>query len=291
MIRIIKRALKNMLPVTIRDKIIHRDEYLGIISIQQALKDQKLFELYNKLCSLVPDIINQYTIFKINTDYYKTKVRGEHAFQIFLVQQALKLLRLEDKRPLTIVDIGDSCGTHLQYLKGLYKDINTLSVNLDSEAVRRIREKGMDAICARAEELSRYSKNADIYLSFEMLEHLTDPIGFLHKLSSKTECKAFVVTVPYLAQSRVGLHFIRDMQKKDVYSENVHIFELSPFDWKLIFKYTGWDVIYDRIYLQYPKKGLLKLTKGYWKKIDYEGFYGAVLSRNFSWSSLYKDWS
>jgi hypothetical protein len=161
---------------------------------------------------------------------------------------------------------------------------------LDPEAIRRIREKEIDAICARAEELNRYSRDADIYLSFEMIEHLTDPIGFLYKLSHGTECKAFVITVPYIEQSRIGLRFIRDNQKKDVRSESVHIFELSPFDWRLIFKYAGWDVIYDRVYLQYPQKGPLSLTKNYWKKIDYEGFYGAVLSRNFSWSSLYKDW-
>ena len=288
--RAVKNLLKRVLPVSIQNKIIHRDEYLRIASINRALKYQSLFGLYNNLTSIVPDIADQYTCSEIKSEYFRTKVRALHAFQISLVQEALELLRLNITKPLTIVDIGDSCGTHLQYLKFFYKDIDTLSVNLDRKAVEKIQKKGLKAICAKAEDLNKYSVKAGIYLSFEMLEHLRDPINFLYKFSHNVESETFIVTVPYLNQSRVGLRYIKDNQKKLVCAENVHIFELSPDDWKLIFNYSGWSVVRERIYLQYPEKGMFKFLRNYWKKIDYEGFYGVILKRDFSWSDLYKDW-
>ncbi|MDD5434875.1 MAG: hypothetical protein PH343_05540, partial [Nitrospira sp.] len=94
----------------------------------------------------------------------------------------------------------------------------------------------------------------------------------------------------YLAQSRVGLHHVRQLLKTEVSAETTHIFELSPADWKLIFMHAGWSVYYDKIYFQYPSHGLLRLTKSLWKKMDFEGFYGAVLIRDTSFSKLYKDW-
>lgn len=286
----IKKILKKIIPKPLQHKIIYREEYLRIISIRKALKCQRLLELYNKLELIVPDISNQYSNVKLNSTYFKTKVRAEHAFQISLVQEALELLQLKDKRFLTIADIGDSCGTHLQYLRYFYKDINPISVNLDPKAIERIEQKGMKAIYARVEDPIIYSLNADLYLSFEMLEHLFDPISFLYGLSHKTECKGIVITVPYLVTSRVGLRYIRVEQKTNAYAENVHIFELSPADWKLIFKHSGWSVMHERVYLQYPEKGLFSFMKRHWNEMDYEGFYGAVLVRDFSWSDLYKDW-
>lgn len=149
----------------------------------------------------------------------------------------------------------------------------------------------MEAICARAEDLTTLSIEADMFLSFEMLEHLMNPCGFLQGLSEKTNCKAFVVTVPYLAHSRVGLHHVRHDQKRGVNPENTHIFELSPEDWRLIFRHSGWAIQADRIYLQYPKRSISRpLWKRFWRHYDFEGFYGAILKPDKSWSSLYNGW-
>ena len=72
-------------------------------------------------------------------------------------------------------------------------------------------------------------------------------------------------------------------------SEKV-IFELKPSDWELIFKHTGWEINYKNIFLQYPKKNPLRLLKSSWKKYDFEGFYGAILKRNSTWTDKYLDW-
>jgi len=41
------------------------------------------------------------------------------------------------------------------------------------------RRKGLQAVHARVEDLAAHGFNADIFISFEMLEHLPTPIQFL----------------------------------------------------------------------------------------------------------------
>lgn len=295
----IKKILRCLLPRTslsrMEEKLRVMYEKKALRSIRKALIEQDLLSLYNRLCAIVPDIRHQYSSFNIENEYYNTKVRGLHAFQISLVNDALILLKdeLANKSPITIVDVGDSAGTHSQYIRSIFQgqNIRCLSVNLDERAVKKIKDKGMEAVCMRAEELTAASIDADIFFSFQMLEHLMDPFKFLKRLSEKTNCKAFVVTVPYLAQSRVGLHHIRLAQNRGVNAENTHIFELSPSDWKLIFRHCGWAVLAERLYLQYPKRSLAATRLNeFWKRYDYEGFYGAVLVKDNRWSILYESW-
>jgi hypothetical protein len=284
-----RKKIKAHIPEHMINAIRVADERIRQRSIRAAIREQGLFPLCERLSGLVPDISAQYSTFALDSAYLRTKVRAQHAFQISMVEKAFERLDIVPKGGVTLVDIGDSSGTHLQYLRGLYPEIRSLSVNLDAEAVEKIRAKGMEAVHARAEELGTYSIHADLFLSFEMLEHLSDPLRFLHDLS-RTECRGFVLTVPYLAASRVGLHHLREGQQREVFAENTHIFELSPEDWRLIFRHSGWEVSYDRVYLQYPQKGVWRVMKGVWRKTDFEGFYGAVLTRDDAWSRLYRDW-
>lgn len=287
-----KSFVKHILPNRLISWIGRVENALRTKSIRAAVREQKLLTTYHQLTEIVPDITHQYTSVDLDTEYLKTKVRAEHSFQIALVSEALQLINKPLKDTTTIVDIGDSAGTHLQYIKGLHQDrnIRCLSIDIGEEAVKRIKEKGLEAICARAEDLPSLSIEADIFLSFEMLEHLMNPSGFLHSLS-QTNCKAFVVTVPYLACSRVGLHHIRHNQKRNVSPEEAHIFELSPEDWRLIFRHSGWAIQAEKVYLQYPKRSLFRfLWRSYWRHYDFEGFYGAILKPDKSWSDLYDGW-
>lgn len=288
-----KSSLKHILPNSLLGWIARMENALRIKSICAAVREQELLPIYHQLSEIVQDITHQYSSSDIDTEYLKTKVRAQQSFQIALVNEALQFIDNSPEDTLTIVDIGDSAGTHIQYIKGLHKEYNfrCLSVNIDSEAVKRIKHKGLEAICARAEDLASFSIDADIFLSFEMLEHLMNPCGFLHELSEKTNCKAFIVTVPYLANSRVRLDHIRHNQKRNVNPETTHIFELSPEDWRLIFKHSGWAIEAERIYLQYPKRSLFRfLWKRYWRHYDFEGFYGVILKPDKSWSDLYDGW-
>lgn len=261
---------------------------LYLKSLDSACRQQGLAALRERLSNIVPDITNQYTLFKIDSPYLEANVRNMHAFQVWLVDKIMPFFRSP-----TIVDIGDSSGTHLQYLMSIYDKthkINSLSVNLDKEAVARIKNKGLNAINARAEELEKYNILADIFLCFEVLEHLSDPANFLHSLSVNTKAQYIVLTVPYLKKSRVSLLHIRNNQPAAVHAENTHIFELSPQDWKLLMRHAGWEVFAEKIYLQYPLRNPYGLMKYLWRKYDFEGFYGVILKRDTSWSSKYLDW-
>lgn len=293
-----KRFVKGHLPDSVY-KLLRRywlsmSTDLAILSLKSAIVEQGLLKLYRQLSNIVPDITAQYSGFEIDNKYLQIKVRAQHSFQINLANKAIEMANIkESNKELNIVDIGDSAGTHLQYIKGLWpkKKIHTISVNLDNKATERIKQKGLAVICCRAEDIKTYSNNGDIFLSFEMLEHLINPLQFLHELSTNTSCRFLVITVPYLRHSRLGFHHIRNSDKTELNAENTHILELSPDDWRLLFQFSGWHVEYDVTYLQYPRRNLLRMMKLYWSKFDFEGFYGAILVRDTTWSDLYKDWS
>ncbi len=254
-------------------------------------------ELVNRLKKVVPDVSEQYTTFEVNDVFLETMVRCLHGFQMSLVERAVNLI---DKEELTVVDIGDSSGAHLRYLQsgevGGNQKIDAMSVNLDPIAVEKIRQKGLPAIECRAENVHRHpdfkGREVDLFLSFETLEHLLDPISFLHALadSDYSNDPVFVITVPYLARSRVALHQLRRGEKGEMFAENTHIFELCPDDWRHIFRFAGWEVIEDRVYRMYPRWSPYYLFKFLWKRFSFDGYYGCILRRNTSISERYKSW-
>ncbi|HRR40895.1 MAG TPA: hypothetical protein P5244_06655 [Syntrophales bacterium] len=270
-----------------------------VFSLDSVVKKKGYEELKKRLTAIVPDISNQYTTFHIapENEFLTEKVRSLHTFQMDLLMRAVSLYGKETNRKIVhVVDIGDSSGTHLRYLRGLCEkgdvEIRSMSVNLDPEAVRRIEGHGLKAKMCRAEDLhlEEDGMRADIFVSFEMLEHLFDPVRFLYNLSLKSSCLFLVVTVPWVRESRVGLHHLRTGAKELVFAEKTHIFELAPRDWSLIFNFSGWEVILSERFLQYPDRGLLHLTKYLWRRKDFDGFWGAILRRCPEKTKQYCDW-
>lgn len=264
-------------------------------SIRQALVENGFSDLVEELQKIVPNISNQESKRKannLNKSYWEFKRRVLHAFQSSLM---LKALSHFSPGKLTVVDIGDSAGTHMLYIKELAKDrfnINTISVNLDPRAIEKIRQKGLKATLSRAEDLDMGSTPVDLFVSFEMVEHLHNPAIFFYRLAKKSKCNKMVVTAPYIKKSRVGLHNIRNHSKKIIYSEEEHIFELNPKDWTLLMLHSGWKVIYSKIYHQYPRKWpiLSQILRYYWRETDFEGFWGAILEKDTTLSDCYQDW-
>lgn len=274
--------------MTLKKKFRARIDKVLSRSLDAAAKDQDLLELSGRLKEIVPDLSDQYSQFAVSGELLEKKVRFQHAFQMNIAQAALASI----DEPV-IVDIGDSSGTHLIYLKKLFEQkqsMRALSVNLDAAAVEKIRAKGLEAVHSRAEDLAAYDVNANVFLCLETLEHLSDPISFLHALAGSTKEARLVVTVPYLKHSRIGLHHIRQKRRDLVHAENTHILELSPQDWKLLFRHSGWEIEHEQIYRQYPRGASSLFLKRLWRRFDFEGFFGVVLKLDNTWSSLFKDW-
>ena len=267
-------------------------------SMLQSTKQRGGIDLFNKLRAIRPNISNQYTSFlvPIADRYLTTKLRCQHVFQVRLAQKTIAMIRAENGSAnlVKIADIGDSSGTHTQYLRALDWRPDLLeikSVNLDPVAIEKIRSKGLDALLCRAENLqSDCDFSADIFFAFEVIEHLIDPIRFMREIALRTGCRYFGVTVPLVHKSRMGLQFIRHDLKTNAVAEDTHVFELSPEDWKLLFKFSGWKVTHEDLYYQYPKYHPLSFSRPLWRRLDVDGFYGVVLERDLSCSDQYKSW-
>jgi hypothetical protein len=269
---------------------------LSAASLRAALKEQGLEGLVGKLRRIVPDISDQYTT---RTDpveftrYWEVKTRGLHAFQ---VQAMLDGVQAVGRTGLVLVDIGDSSGTHGAYLRALAKPGQVdrfIGVNLDQLAVDRIKSKGGEAILCRAEELTLAGIRPDLFLSFETLEHLFDPIRFLNKLARSGSAEWLLFTVPWARVSRFGGTHLRQSMpsaRQRFSAEQVHVWELSPEDWGLLAHFSGWKPVWTRIYRQYPRFSLLRVAQPLWSRLDHEGFIGLLCRRDLGLADSYADW-
>ncbi len=258
------------------------------LSVEAAVKEQGFRAVMDRLERIVPDLSGIRTGYRVESPYLVTCHRALDAFQMWLVQQVS-----EEFDALTVVDIGDSSGRHLLYLKDLRagKRTRCVSVNVDPAAVERVCRLGIEGICERAELVpARLGRAVDVFLCFELLEHLTDPSTFLRDLSYGSDATYLVVTVPYVRRSRVSLSYIRHDWTDAATAENTHVFELSPDDWRVLVRHSGWDVVKERIYYQYPRRGLYRATKWLWQKYEFEGYLGVILKRDHSYSDRYQSW-
>jgi len=261
-----------------------KDRYdrFRISSIKQAVKQQNLKNILSVI-SAYP-IENHYGTSIINTAYIWYKVKALHAFQVSLINEALK--NEYGTNVEKIVDLGDSSGLHLLYTKEINLDIldkrdcSYVGVNIDGGALKKIEDKGFRAIYYDIEEaIFKYEDfvDADYVFMFETLEHLNNPATVLRKIKEDINPKALIITVPFVRGSRVGIEKT-STGKINLTPEDVHIFELSPKDWGQLFTYAEWTIDYEQVYYQYKRNLMTNwFWRWYWEYFDYEGFIGYVL--------------
>lgn len=265
-------------------------------SILSAAREQGLSDLLSSTSEIVPDLADQYT-YGIDPEeyrrYWEIKLRSLHAFQVKCALDAIARLGKQD---LVVVDIGDSSGNHGAYLRAMAPDDRikrVVSVNMDPVAVQKIKDRGGEALLVRAEELDLDSLAPDFLMCFETLEHLTDPLRFLHSLAENPYGGHLVVSVPYRTVSRFGgkvLDRTPDRQPRRMTPEELHIFELSPADWSRMALLAGYRTEFCRIYRQYPRFGIFRAMAPIWRSLDFEGFICLYLTRDLSVSQRYTGW-
>ena len=275
-----------------------RAHYQGISarSLRAAIREQGLAPICERLRELRPDLRDQYTGTFDDTEYeryWEIKMRGLHAWQVRCVLEALDRIGGEG---LVLADVGDSSGNHAAYIQALAPPgqvKRVVSVNLDPVAVKQVRAKGGEAILSRAEDLDLEELRPDLFLSFETIEHLTDPVRFLHALATKGAADHLLMTVPYRRRSRFGGAHMRlhdETLPARLTAEEVHIYEFSPDDWLLLARFAGFRPMFTRTYLQYPRRSPWRLTAPLWNRLDFEGFFAAFLQKDLSLTVRYADW-
>ena len=268
---------------------------ISAASLRAALNEQDLMALCDDLRQILPNVSDQYTDGFREDEfqrYWELKLRGLHAFQMQCILEALDVV---GGNGLTLADIGDSSGNHAAYIQALAKpgQVNrVISVNLDPVAVDKIRTKGGDAILCRAEEMDIEKIHPDLFLSFEMVEHLTDPARFFYGLAKKGSAEYMLITVPYRARSRFGGHHLRLPKSAltKMTPEEVHIYEFSMNDWILLARFAGWQTLSTRTYWQYPRIHPLRITQPLWQRLDFEGFIGMLMKRDLTVAEHYTGW-
>jgi hypothetical protein len=287
------KALLKMVLKVLRLDVNRLIQLITSWSLSLSIRENNLSPLIETLRTIVPDISQQESSESLHFNSCTELKR--RALQVFQCRMMLKAVDMLGKKALTVVDIGDSAGTHMMYLKKLAEgtcSFNTLSINLDPRAIEKILKKGLPAMRVRAEDIDFKDTPVDLFTSFEMVEHLHDPTTFFRRLAQSSNGKYLLLTVPYLRESRVGLYHIRHGLNRPVFAEDVHIFELDPEDWSLLIRHSGWKIIYQKIYYQYPRRiplinwGL----SAFWRMTDFEGFWGAILERDPTFSDQYQDW-
>jgi hypothetical protein len=269
---------------------------LSAASLDAAAAEQGLANMVARLREILPDISDQYTAAFDPQEYqryWERKMRGLHAFQASFMLDAVAHV---GGTGLVLADIGDSSGNHALYLKALAPSgvvERVVSVNLDPVAVEKVRAKGGDSVLCRAEELNLEGIRPDLFMTFEMVEHLSDPMRFLHRLAVAGSSEYLLMTVPWRRDSRFGGVDVRlplDRLPARLTAEEVHIYEFCPEDWLLMARFAGWLPEFQRYYRQYPTRSPLAVTRPLWRKLDFEGFWGVLLKRDLSVATRYADW-
>lgn len=269
---------------------------LSAASLRAAVREQGLEPMIARLREVLPDLTDQLTLGFDQEEYlryWELKMRGIHAFQVGCILKALDHLGRDG---LTLVDVGDSSGNHSAYVRALApagRVKRIVSVNLDPVAIEKVRSKGGEALLCRAEELETESIRPDLVMSFQMVEHLTDPVRFLHGLATRGAAHHALITVPYRRDSRFGGHHLRqsmDRMPRSMTAEEVHLFEFSVADWQLLARFAGFRPVWTDVYWQYPRRSWLRVTAPLWRHFDFEGFLALFLERDLSLAERYADW-
>jgi SAM-dependent methyltransferase len=253
--------------------------------------DEELRELWNKSLKCFPDFTNHFSI-AARDDEVEKRIRVLIVHEVLFIKSIIEdLLEAEDNK-VSYADIGDSDGSVRYILRSFFSEnkCDSIGINLQQKAVDKMKQIGLEAICADAMDLAKRNISYDVISLFETLEHLPNPIGFLNDIHRIVK-KKLVISVPYIRSSRIALKYLSDnwSKTKSPTIENQHIFELSPVDWKKLFSHTGWRIDREMKLMMYPKKSIHRLIlEPYWRYTSFDGFWFVSLIKDESYSSRYR---
>lgn len=126
-------------------------------------------------------------------EFYKTSPSSEYWAKVFFpavaetrrttlfrpkVKKILSLCQANELYPDILVDVGAGFGLFLEEWLRVRPEVKVSALEPNPELARIIREKGIPVIEQFAEEQGRSLISADLAVSFEVVEHVFDPLAF-----------------------------------------------------------------------------------------------------------------
>lgn len=201
-------------------------------------------------------------------DYWKTEKLEKTDYFLWIRDHLLKF-ELKGK---TFLDIG--CGDGF-LASNFVKNFETYGIDISENALKKAEMQGIRTECIdlNIQKLSFENEFFDNVTCFEVLEHLTDPVGVIKEISRVLKKNGlFVVSVPNILNiiNRIFFLFgnftdVMDIAHKnnELFSEHIKIFSQDKLE-KLL-KIENFEVL-ERHYF-FPKK----FNEPRWKKVQVVG--------------------
>lgn len=132
-----------------------------------------------------------------------------------------------------MLEIGSGVGGFYGVLKDAGCDVTQYTgLELDAEATE-FANQHFQVACFKNESLEKFAamEHFDLALAFEVLEHLSDPLGSLNKISNLLSSNGtFIATSPYPF-------------KKNILADKTHLYVLHPENWKRLLHLAGFSEV------------------------------------------------
>jgi len=157
-------------------------------------------------------------------------------------------------REKIIADIGCGCGAFLDFLKGVAKKIVAIE---PSESYREImRKKDFDTFAYTGDAKKIYSSKIDVITSFDVIEHVEDPITFIQDIYSllKNGGHAIIGTP---TNAPIMRKLLGNIYEQQLLFSTQHLWIFSENNLKLLAEKAGFSSISIKYYQRYGLGNLL----------------------------------
>lgn len=168
---------------------------------------------------------------QVVVDEYLNKVKAYFiAKRVMILKERIG----EDLNHCKILDAGDSNGVILRNLQK-----KGIGMNVSWDAAKNITKNGIQAICAKIDEIPLQFKSFDYVILFQTLEHLPNPIQVLRDIAKICKKKLFI-SIPYVPRTYIHEAFYDPGRPRYQH----HIFEFCEGDFEKIITHTSFNITY-----------------------------------------------
>ncbi len=148
-----------------------------------------------------------------------------------------------------VADIGCGCGAFIDYIKGVAKEI--IAVEPTSSYREILKRKGFLTFAYGREAADEFSGRMDVVTSFDVIEHVDDPIDFLKDIYSLLTPggRAFIGTP---TETPIMRELLGSEYEKKLLFSTQHIWVFAKENLKLMAEKAGFSA--DRISFKYSQR-------------------------------------